>query len=131
MYTAVSNNVFNFKKNWLRSFQGPQKTVTGQISFRHFTWEYQQYGSYQIIFLNYNNLISFLLYSFIIQKEEVEELISAIDINNPKSIAAVEELTQIYCDCLKYIYTTVNKSSQSCMFFFFIFVSRLSTPRSD
>ena len=43
------------------------------------------------------------LFCFIIQKEEVEELIAAIDINNPKYSAAIEELTQIYCDCLSVI----------------------------
>ena len=40
-----------------------------------------------------------IAFDFIIQKEEVEDLISAIDVNNPNYAAAIEDLTQIYCDC--------------------------------
>ena len=36
------------------------------------------------------------------QKEEIEELISAVDVHNPQFIPALEELTTIYRDCLKY-----------------------------
>ena len=41
-----------------------------------------------------------LSYIFFFQKEEVEELISAIDIHNPNYVTAIEELRQIYYDCL-------------------------------
>ena len=34
------------------------------------------------------------------QEEEVESLISAIDVHNPNYITAIEKLTQIYHDCL-------------------------------